>query len=467
MPSRWADDRRRQRAVLTAGLVVLDAAALSAALILAHRIAASWSSSYAPAAFPPSLWLLIPVAISLFILARLYVLDELLEGAIEYGRVINGCTLASFSLILLGFWGKELSTLAPSRTLIILVWILSITAVGGGRFAARRVVRFLRRRGYLISRAVIVGLGTSGMAFARHFEQVRHAGIQIVGFADDFLAPGTPVTDDLKVLGPPSALPMILAETGADQVIVVPTAMAWESFQNLARQMTSLNGTVIRIAPGSRDLLATSMRAHRVGFIPMLTVERVRIVGLDRVLKTVLDYAVALLALPVAGPVVLLAAAALRASGVRPFVPIRFLGRGAVVFTTVVLNTRQGPARLTALLRRFSLDRLPHLGSVLLGRMSIVGPRPIPAGQRGSHGAWLHGILTVKPGLTGTWAVRPPMPLEDEMELSLFYIRNYTIWVDLEVLVRSVLRRLSGGSETEPEAPVEEAVLRERVAVHR
>ena len=466
MHSRWADERTRHRAVLTAALLGTDVSALAVALVVAHGIASSWSSWYAPQTFPPSLWLLIPIAITFFVLGRLYVLDELLEGPIEYGRVINGCTLASFSLIVLGFWGKGLAALAPSRTLIALVWILSIAMVGGGRFAARRVVRFLRRRGYLVSRAVMVGLGTSGMAFARHFEQVRHSGIQIVGFVDDFLAPGTPVTDRLKVLGPPSALHAILAQTGAHEVIIVPTAMAWESFQNLIRQVTSLNGHVVRLAPGSRDLLATSMRAHRVGSIPMLTVERVRIIGLDRVLKSLLDYGIALLALPLAGPVILLAAAWLRASGIRPFVRVRFLGREATVFTTVVLNVGQGSDRVGALIRRLALDRLPQLLNVLLGQMSIVGPRPVPAERRGDHGQWLHGLLTVKPGLTGTWAVRPPMPLEDEMELSLFYIRNYTIWLDLEVLVRVALRRLTAG-RVRSRARTEEAALRERVAVHR
>lgn len=466
MHSRWADERTRHRAVLTAALLGTDVSALAVALVVAHGIAASWSIWYAPPAFPPSLWLLIPIAIALFVLGRLYVLDELLEGPIEYGRVINGCTLASFSLIVLGFWGKGLDALAPSRTLIALVWILSMVTVGGGRFAARRVVRFLRRRGYLVTRAVMVGLGASGMAFARHFEQARHAGIQIVGFVDDFLAPGTPVTDRLKVLGSPSALLTILAQTGAHEVIIVPTALAWESFQNLIRQVTSLNGHVVRLAPGSRDLLATSMRAHRVGFIPMLTVERVRIIGFDRALKSMLDYGIALLALPLVTPVILLAAAFLRASGVHPFVRIWFLGREAAVFTTAVLNTSKAPGRVGALIRRLALERLPQLVNVLFGQMSIVGPRPVPAGRRGDHGPWLHGLLTVKPGLTGTWAVRPPMSLEDEMELSLFYIRNYTIWLDLEVLVRVALRRLTAW-RGKSQAPKEEAPLRERVAVHR
>ncbi|MGH9194895.1 MAG: nucleoside-diphosphate sugar epimerase/dehydratase, partial [Acidimicrobiia bacterium] len=201
-----SDERKRHRMLLTAGLLATDAVALVVALLASHRIATSWSHWYAPAAFPPSLLVVVPIAIAFFALGRLYVLDDLLEGPIEYGRVINGSTLASFSLIVLGFWGKGMQELAPSRTLIALVWIFSIVMVGGGRFVTRRVVRALRRRGFLVSRAVMVGLGTSGIAFARHFQSSPHAGIKIVGFVDDFLSPGTPVVDDLKVLGPPRAL---------------------------------------------------------------------------------------------------------------------------------------------------------------------------------------------------------------------------------------------------------------------
>jgi len=466
MRSQSSDERKRQRVLLTSALVGTDVVALVVALLISHRIAASVSIWHAPQSFPPSLWFAVPVAIALFALGRLYILDDLLEGPIEYGRVINCCTLASFSVIVLGFWGKALGELAPSRTLIALVWSLSIVMVGVGRFTARRIVRLLRRRGYLVSRAVMVGLGASGIGYARHFNQLPHTGIKIVGFVDDFLPPGTPVLDDLRVLGPPSALRSILAQTGAHEVIIVPTAMAWESFQDLVKQVTSLNGHIIRLAPGSRDLLATSMKAHRVGFIPMMTVERMRIVGLDRVMKTVLDYGIALLVLLLTAPLILLAAAALRASGVRPFRPIRLLGRESIAFTTWVLNTEEAPARLGTLLRRLGVDRLPQLASVVLGQMSVVGPRPIPADKYRGHAAWLPGLLTVRPGLTGTWAVHPTTSLSEEMELSLFYIRNYTIWLDLEVLVRVALRRL-GAARHADQGRQEEATPREHVTVHR
>jgi lipopolysaccharide/colanic/teichoic acid biosynthesis glycosyltransferase len=461
---RATDERKRQRFFLTLGILTVDVAALTIALIAAHRLASAKAVWYAPVTFPPTLWLVVPIAIVLFAVGRLYILDELLEGSIEYGRVVYGCTLAALSVIVLGFWGKFLEEVAPSRTLIVLVWALSVVAVGSGRFAIRRVVRLLRRRGHLTSRAVIVGLGASGLAFARHFEQIKHSGVKVVGFVDDFLAPGTPVLGDLKVLGPPSALDRILEETRAHEVLIVPTATAWESFQDLTRRISSMNGYTIRLAPGSRDLLATTMRAQNIAFIPMLTVERVRITGLDRLLKSALDYGATLLVLPAAGLVVTLAAVALKLAGREPFRRVRLVGREGISFTAFVLNVDEDSSRMSRLLVRLGLDRLPQLASVLGGHMSLVGPRPIPVEQRSRYALWLPSLLTVRPGLTGQWSVRPAAGLDEEMELSLFYIRNYTIWLDLEVVFRAAIRLLSRSGRDEPR---EERAVRERVPVPR
>lgn len=466
MRSPAALQRKRQRLLLTLGVLAVDAAAVAVALIAAHRLASARAVWYAPGTFPPSLWLVVPIAIGLFAAGRLYIIDEIFEGSVEYGRVVYGCTLAALSVIVLGFWGKFLKDVAPSRTLIVLVWALSAVAVGSGRFAVRRIIRLLRRHGHLISRAVIVGLGASGLTFARHFEQARSSGIRVVGFVDDFLAPGTPVLGDIKVLGPPSALDRILEETGAQEVLVVPTATAWESFHDLTRRISSMNGYTVRLAPGSRDLLATTLRAHHLASIPMLTVERVRITGLDRILKSTLDYGLTLLVLPLAALVAAAAAAVLRAAGREPFRRVRLVGREGISFTSYVLNIDGAPSRASRLLVRLGLDRLPQLASVLRGHMSLVGPRPVPVADRARYAPWLPSLLTVRPGLTGMWAVRPAASLDEEMEQSLFYIRNYTIWFDLEVLFRAALRLAAGTGRVGVE-PREERAVHERVPVPR
>lgn len=457
---------RSQRSLLIGGLILFDALAVALAVTAAYRLSVTVTPDWAAyeGSLPLLLLVALPASIVLFALNRLYVADEILEGPVEYGRIGYACTLTAFILSAFGFWGKHLADATPSRKLVGLVWLLSLLAAGGTRFMARRIVRAMRRRGYFVSRALVVGLGTPGLFLARHFQETRIAGIKVVGFIDDFLSPGTPVTDGLKVLGPPSALPRILEQTGVTEVIVVPTAMAWESFQDLIRAAMTPNGHVIRLASGFGDILATNVRVHQFGGTPLLTIERIRITGLDGVLKRILDCVIALFLFAVALPVMVLFVLLLIATGVRPFRKTQVIGRRGVVFNTYPLNSGEPHNATQRLIRRLGLERLPQLVNVLCGQISFVGPRPILPGQRADFERWMPNLLTVKPGMIGPWTGGDPPALNDEMERILFYIRNYTVWMDLEVLVRCVMRLFARQSVPSDEA---KAAADERLAVHR
>ena len=432
---------KAQGRALVVGLVALDAVAVAVAVFLAHSWAAIQAAgTYDVGSLPVALGTAVPAAVGLFALNRLYNLDELLEGPVEYGRIVYGCTLTAFSLSVFAFWGK-LADAGPSRRFVALFWLVSLVAVGAERFVVRRVVRALRRRGLFVRRALIVGLGTSGLSIARHFEELKDSGIQIVGFIDDFLSPGTPVTGGLKVIGPPSALPRILEETHTNDMIVLPSAMAWESFQELIRTSASLNGHAVRLVPAIRDILATNVRVHQLGYVPLLTLERVRITGLDAMLKRIMDYGAVILALPVVLPVVAACAAAQVLSGAPPFCSLRVLGRGGTVFPLFQMNVSTPGTPVQGLIRRFGLERLPQLFNVVRGELSFVGPRPVLYAERQRFERWFPNLLTMKPGITGPWAVHEPATsLDDEMATNLFYIRNYTIWRDLEIAARTLLR---------------------------
>ena len=87
-------------------------------------------------------------------------------------------------------------------------------------------------------------------------------------------------------------------------------------------------------------------------------------------------------------------------------------------------------------LRRYSLDELPQLFNVLLGQMSLVGPRMITPEEAGEFGDQRMNLLTVKPGITGLWQVsgRSDLSYADRVRMDLYYIRNYSVWLDLQIL---------------------------------
>ncbi|MFN3374887.1 MAG: sugar transferase, partial [Chloroflexus sp.] len=97
-------------------------------------------------------------------------------------------------------------------------------------------------------------------------------------------------------------------------------------------------------------------------------------------------------------------------------------------------------------LRRTSIDELPQLFNVLLGQMSLVGPRMITTGEMHHFGRWQHNLLTVRPGLTGLWQIsgRSNLGYEHRVRLDMHYIRNYSIWLDLLIIYRTIPALLKG-----------------------
>jgi lipopolysaccharide/colanic/teichoic acid biosynthesis glycosyltransferase len=102
--------------------------------------------------------------------------------------------------------------------------------------------------------------------------------------------------------------------------------------------------------------------------------------------------------------------------------------------------------RVGRLLRRCSLDELPQLFNVLRGQMSLVGPRMITPAEQERYGKWDQNLLTVKPGMTGLWQTsgRSDVSYEERVRLDMYYIRNYTIWLDLQILVQTIPAVLKG-----------------------
>lgn len=437
-----------------------DAVAIYAALNIAYeaRYNLEWlplverlvpiSERYAlviPAAIP--LWLV------LFAFNRLYDPRYLLSGLQEYGKVVTGCTLGILVLIVLSFIEPNLSV---SRAWLVFSWFFTILLVGAVRFVVRRIVHFLRTRGRLLTRAIIVGANEHAKAIARQLTPATESGIQILGFLDDYLPNDTRVLDDLRVLDRPTALARVARETLAAEAIVVQGAIAWESFMEIiAHSTSSLDGLEIKLSPGFYEIMATGVRLTHDGFVPLLALEKNRITGVDAILKAVLDISVSLVALIVLTPLIALATVALKIVSPGPvFDPYPVLGMREKQFITWKFRTRDlrtdRDHALGHLFYRLGLDKLPQFFSVLRGDMSLVGPRPVPTERALLYQEWLPTLASVKPGITGPWVVAGASvdSLEAEIRLDLYYIRNWTIWLDLQMLLQTGLRLFQGERPT-------------------
>lgn len=450
---------RNEKLFLTCLLLVADAIAIFAALVAAFYV--RYNLDWLPLVerlepITTRYQIIIPLAIPLwlviFSLNRLYDKRFLLIGLEEYRRTVVACSMGILVLIVLSYAEPNVSI---SRSWLAFSWMFSILFVSMLRFAVRRLIKYLRDRGHFLSRAIIVGANEQAKAIARQLSPETESGVQVIGFVDDFLPPDTRVLDDLRVLARPAALAQLAEEYGATEAIVVQGAVAWESFMEIiTRSASSLSGLDIKLSPGFYELMATGVRVSNDGFVPLLALEKNRITGLDARLKNLIDYPVSLVAVVLVSPILLLAALATKFSSPGPvFERYQNLGAGQKPYTTWKFRTRRDATHDHAfgrLLYRTGIDKLAQFWSVLRGDMSLVGPRPIPVARADIYQEWLPTLLSVKPGLTGPWVVggADAATLDAEIRLDLYYIRSWTIWLDLQIILQTGLRLFQGARPT-------------------
>ncbi|MGA7673078.1 MAG: sugar transferase, partial [Nitrolancea sp.] len=447
----------RSRHALTFALLLSDAIAIAAALFIASKsvtIFGTWQDplSHGWLAAHRWAWLLaIPLWLSVFALTHLYRKRNLFLGPQEYAKVFSGCTSGVMGMALA-------SILLPgpanvSAAWLLITWALSIFLVGLSRFGFRRGLRRLQQRGLFISRAIIVGVNEQTKTMARLFRSAAQ-GVSIVGFIDDDIPAGTMIEEQIRVIGSPRNVRRLVRELQVDQLIIVHDALAWESFRDILEEAAfDHDGLEVKILPSFHEILTTGVEIQHTGFMPLLALDRVRITGFDAFLKNVLDYGLSLATVLVLAPAMALLALLLPLLGPGPVLQRnRAYGRKGMIFSRLSFNLRHRSATqpgwrggAVRLIRRCRLEMWPQLFNVLQGQMSWVGPRPVYVGSEERVEPWLANLVTVKPGISGPWAIAASArgSLASEMRGTMYYVRSYSIWLDVQILfqtVRNLLR---------------------------
>jgi len=461
--------------VLVAPLLLLDAACVTLSMAAAYQLrfrVLEYYGQYSEVFYRHLALVGVPMWLLIFALYRLYQPDNLFGGLQEYASGVNACTAGLVGLVLYSFLNRNIEQ-EISRGWLATVWFFSVFSVTWVRFGYRRLVYHLRRRGLFIRRALVVGANEEGRAVVDQLHAAPMAGVKVVGFVDPSVAPGTEI-EGTPVLGPPSALASLVRRLEVEELIVIPTALRREGLLDIYRDWGTEKGVRIRLSSGLYELFTTGVQVSEIGFIPLVSLNRTRITGMDAVMKAALDYLGALALVVMLFPLFLVIAVLIRLDSPGPVIYRRRVvglhGRefDAFKFRTMISDAdayleahpelkeeweRTGKikddpraTRVGRFLRRFSLDELPQLFNVLRGEMSLVGPRMITPEELKRFGRWRHNRLTVKPGLTGLWQVsgRADLSYGDRVRLDMHYIRNYTIWLDLKLLLTTVWVVLKG-----------------------
>jgi exopolysaccharide biosynthesis polyprenyl glycosylphosphotransferase len=415
--------------------------------------------------------LLIPVWLALFAVMGLYTENNLLGGTREYALVFNACTLGTMLAIAATFFSQRIIL---SRGWLLLAWLCGLVCVSVARFSLRRVIYWLRRRGRFLAPAVIVGAGGEGVALARQLQTWDTSGLRLVGFIDDSQPPGTPVLNGLTVLGGVANVPHLVEKHGIREVIVASSSVPRESLLELVGIYALSDHMRIRLSSGLFEILTTGVSIKEVGYVPLICLNKVRLQGIEIAMKTALDYAITLPGLLLLSPVLAAIAVAIKLDSPGPVLyRRRVVGKGGRPFDGLKFRSMRADGdailaaqpeleeelahnhklehdpritRVGAFLRRWSLDELPQLWNVLRRQMSLVGPRMIAPEELEKYGKWDMNLLTVWPGLTGLWQIsgRSDVTYDERVQLDMYYIRNYTIWLDLQILIETVPAVIKG-----------------------
>jgi exopolysaccharide biosynthesis polyprenyl glycosylphosphotransferase len=378
-------------------------------------------------------------------------------GSEEYKRVVTACVHLVGGLGVLALAMR----LSLARSFVVPAVMLGALALLVHRFAARRVLYRARERGRSSHRVLVVGDAAGVAALAATVAREPRAGFGIVG-------------SHLVDYGL-DAVPDVVRRLDADVVAVTAApGLTSDRLRQLAWALEGLDVDLI-VAPALTDVAGPRVSIRPVAGLPLLHVDQPDITGVRYLLKECVERAVAAAVLLVSVPVMAALAAAVKLTSPGPVffsqTRVSRLGREFQIYkfrtmradaetlletlqeqnahqTGPLFKMRQDPrvTRVGRFLRRYSLDELPQLLNVLRGDMALVGPRPPLPVEVASYRDDAQRRLLVKPGMTGLWQVsgRSDLSWEESVRLDLYYVENWSLALDAQILVRTARAVLRG-----------------------
>ncbi|MBW2395305.1 MAG: sugar transferase [Deltaproteobacteria bacterium] len=347
--------------------------------------------------------------------------------------------------------------------------LVGITCLRVGVYAA---LRSLRRSGRNSRNVLIAGSGPRAAYVAEVIGRHPAWGLEVIGFVDQ-PEPGHTASVPVEIIFPLARMAELLRDEVIDEIVVACPRSKLDQFLPVVDRATAAGVPITLLSDIFGDLLPAP-RVKRFGALPALSFAPVHHNVTALALKRALDVAGAVVGLTLTAPILAAAAIAIKLSSPGPILfrqercslngrrfvmpKLRTMGVGSDLRKEDLgsLNEMDGPVfkirddpRVTPvgrLLRRYSLDELPQLWSVLKGDMSLVGPRPPVPKEVAAYKTFERRRLSMRPGLTCLWQVngRNEIGFEDWVRLDLEYIDTWSLVGDLRILARTLPAVLSG-----------------------
>lgn len=461
----------------------------------------TWSKEFMP--YAGVLFFVVPVRLLMLWYQRVYRLQGAFSYIAEFIKVFKAVAVASLLTVAFTFLfrgGFAFRDFPYSRGIFALDFAFALIAFSVFHLGLRYLQTLFRRRDINLIPTLIVGTNAEAERTIRELKRRRDLGYRVVGVvknAESGMMNDERKTNssfivhrssfgDVPTVGDLDALPNVIRELEIQEVIITDSEISGEKLFEAMMRIGRERKVEFRLAPSLFNFLPQKTSVEQIGILPMVRLFREPLSDAEKFVKRASDIVISAFALLVLSPLWLVVS-----------LLIKFDSRGKILFRQerVGMDGRiflcykfrtmredadedlhreayrkniEGAAQANAgtgekpvfgkvkddprvtrvgrVLRRSSLDELPQLLNVLKGDMSIVGPRPPIPYEVEEYDVWHRKRLDMKPGITGLWQVsgRNRLTFEEMVRIDLFYIENWSLWLDLKIILLTLPAILRG-----------------------
>jgi exopolysaccharide biosynthesis polyprenyl glycosylphosphotransferase len=394
-----------------------------------------------------------------FFFYRLYHRQRSLSYVDQFYSIFGAASVGMIiSIALISFFFKN--ALDYPRLMMAYVWMLTILFTSIGRAVQSRIQLSLQARNWGEERVLIVGTGEVGRMVMQKIKRSPGLGYRVIGFVDDEAK--VKAVQDSPVLGGTDDIPDLIQAQKINEVIIAMPEASHQEILKIASKCDRGRVT-IKVFPDVFQIMATEVSIGDLGGLPLLTMRDVALRGWRLTVKRAIDVTGSAITLVITSPIMMLLAVLIKLDSEGPvfytqermgldgkrFMMLKFRSmrtdaenETGPVWATADDNRR---TRLGIFIRRFSIDEFPQFINVLLGDMSLVGPRPerpVFVEQFKQSIPRYMDRHREKAGITG-WAqingLRGDTSIIERTKYDLWYIENWSVALDLRIMIRTVL----------------------------
>jgi exopolysaccharide biosynthesis polyprenyl glycosylphosphotransferase len=482
------------------GLVIADALIATISFMLAFYVregvsvfapdgGLAWSNRFAP--YGALLLVIVGIRLLSFRYCDLYRIRGEFSFVDDGIRIFKATAIGSLLIVAAAFLyrgGFQFRAFSYARSVFVVDFGFVLIGVGVLRFVMRSVQTFVRQRQINLIPTLVVGRGAEASLFIREMRERPTLGYRVIGVVEtepNAVAAARDTYENVPVIGNLQTLPEVIRDSGANEVIIADSQVNGDALFEVMMRCGRRRGVEFRIAPSLFNCIPRKTEIDQIGVLPMIRLFREPLSSGARIVKRTFDLIIAALAIALLFPFWLLIALLIKLDSKGPvFYTQERVGMDGRLFLLYKFRTMQAGAdsevhreyqrafiagraeanlgndhkptyklhsdpritRVGKLLRRTSLDEVPQLLNVLSGDMSLVGPRPPIPYEVEAYELWHRKRLDMKPGLTGLWQVsgRNRLPFEEMVRLDLFYIENWSLLLDIKIILRTGFVMLGG-----------------------